>query len=141
MLLCFYRRPCDLLLDGIRWRGITGFKTEPKPAILQVSKVWIAGSSVAEISFRVHCFVKFCFYAKKLSLYLLFVSFFDMHRSLGNLFQRKSWSSSNRGCFSLSPSTSMLQFPFCSIYSGLRGSTKCFKSTQNLVLCSDSGGC
>lgn len=87
--------------------GITGFKTEPKPAILQVSKVWIAGSSVAEISFRVHRFVKFCYYAKKLSLYLLFVSFFDIHRSLGNLFQRRSWSSSDRGCFSLSPATSL----------------------------------
>ena len=90
--------------------GITGFKTEPKPAILQVSKVWIAGSSVTEISFRVHRFVKFCYYAKKLSLYLLFVSFFDIHRSLGNLFQRKSWSSSNRGCFSLFPSTSFFNF-------------------------------
>jgi hypothetical protein len=40
---------------------ITGFKTEPKPAILQVPKVWIAGSSVAEISFRVHRFVKLNF--------------------------------------------------------------------------------
>jgi len=27
------------------------------------------------------------------------------------------------------------------IYSGLRGSTKCFRSSQNLVRCSDSGGC
>jgi len=83
-----------LLISGIqaqlRLIGITGFKTEPKPAILQVAKVWIAGSSVAEISFRVHRFVKFFYYAKKLSLYLLIVSFFDMHRSFGNLFQRKS---------------------------------------------------
>lgn len=101
----------------------------------------IAGSPVAEISFRVHRFVKYRYYAKKLSRYLLFVSFFDIPMSLCNLFQRKSWSSSNRVYFSLSPSTSIFQFPFCSIYSGLRGSTKCFKSSQNLVLCSDSGGC
>jgi len=126
----------------MRYYGITKKIRLPTAFfLLQVSKVWIAGSPVAEISFRVHRFVKFCYYAKKLSRYLLFVSFFDIHRSLGNLFQRKSWSSSNRGCFSLSPSTSIFQFPFCSIYSGLRGSTKCFKSSQNLVLCSDSGGC
>ena len=77
---------------------------------MQVSKVWIAGSPVVEISFRLHRFVKSFYYAKKLSRYLLFVSFFDIHRSLGNLFQRKSWCSSNWGYFSLSLQFLKLQF-------------------------------